>query len=441
MATANRILVIDPDGSSLAPDLGQELAALGYEAEISANGESVHNGRTTPTAILLRARESVGNGEIEPEYLIEIARRKHPQSYLPVLAINGVSGANSDNLHAHADAVMHGPITASSIVSRIRALRRKNAIRLEHQRRLTLAEKFGCDVTPDDTPETAPLRALYVGEPIHTIGLQSVMPDAVELVAALSPANAEDYLENQSFDLIALGFSPEMNAALIETWRRNPDLAVLPMIAIAIGADHGQIADLHSAGATEILTDPFDSSDVEQRIERLSEASLEADRLRNAWTNLKAPAIVDEATGVYHRKFGLAHLRLAMQDARATGDPLSVVVLNIGTTLYDDLTATRSSLDKVIAEKIGRTLQLVLRGEDMIARLDDTKFLIVMPVTDTQEADVAANRISAILRNTPFQADQDRSAILADIDVGTATLSDHDTALFFIMDAMPPKKR
>ncbi len=438
MATPNRILVIEADHRSADPEFGRELADLGYVADIEAAlGDDVdRNGSlVAPRAIVVDASAADDRVTLSPQDLITLARRRHPQAYVPIVAIGADENGPSDAL-AQADLVLNGPVSASSLVTGIRSLRRRNAIAAEHDRRLAVARKFGCQLN-DTQPDTSRPRTLYVGEPIHTIGLQAAIPTQIDLVAALTPINAETYMGTVPFDLIVLGYSCEMNAALIETWRRNPDFALTPMLAIANNADAGQIADLHAAGATDVVTDPLYDATINRQIDRLTAESMQADRIRRFWASLHYDELVDDATGVYSREFAMTHLRLAMNDARQTGDPLSIIALRIGATLYDDLTVTKAALDTVIAEKVGSMLQLVLRGEDMVARLDETLFLAVMPMTEHAEAEVVARRISAIMTNTPLKADQDRSAILADIDWGIATLADHDTPLYFIMDATP----
>jgi diguanylate cyclase (GGDEF)-like protein len=109
----------------------------------------------------------------------------------------------------------------------------------------------------------------------------------------------------------------------------------------------------------------------------------------------------DELTGVFNRRHFYEVMRLEVEKARVSKQPLAVMLLDLdGLKLINDEHGHQVG-DGVLAN-LGRTIAAHTRSRDVPARLGGDEFGIVMPNTDKRGAFALARRLWAELEATPM---------------------------------------
>jgi diguanylate cyclase (GGDEF)-like protein len=142
--------------------------------------------------------------------------------------------------------------------------------------------------------------------------------------------------------------------------------------------------------------------------------------------DLQRMASEDPLTGVYNRRalaeFGLREIARS----RRHGTPLSVILVDIDyfKKINDEL--GHAAGDLALVETV-RRLKKNLRGEDYLGRMGGEEFLILLPDTDIEQAQVLANRIREDFASQPMSLlEQSRSITLS----GGITLLSAEDQLF-----------
>lgn len=141
---------------------------------------------------------------------------------------------------------------------------------------------------------------------------------------------------------------------------------------------------------------------------------------------LERTAREDSLTGTYNRRalaeFGIREIARA----RRHGTPLSVILIDIDNfkRINDEL--GHAAGDLALVETV-RRLKKNLRSEDCLGRMGGEEFLILLPDTNIEQAQVLANRIQEDFNNQPMLLlEQSR---LVTLSGGITLLSAHDYLL------------
>jgi GGDEF domain-containing protein len=118
-------------------------------------------------------------------------------------------------------------------------------------------------------------------------------------------------------------------------------------------------------------------------------------RIRYFLARLDDGSNIDEPTGLFNQRYISAMLRSMIGQHERYGESFSVVTLRLSASLTAALRPTRQrSLLRAVGTGIRNDVRLV----DDVARLDDGRFLLVLPHTDRRGARVVAERVSAGVR-------------------------------------------
>jgi two-component system cell cycle response regulator len=165
-------------------------------------------------------------------------------------------------------------------------------------------------------------------------------------------------------------------------------------------ADAGAMAlDL---GANDIVTEGFDPEELALRITAQLRHKRHGDELRRSVSEGLELAVRDPLTGLYNRRYAIPHLELLASRARMRRRPFAVMVLDLDRFKQINDRCGHSAGDHVLAE-VARRLRDNMRSEDLVARIGGEEFLVVLPDTDLEQTLAAAQRICALIRDTPIE--------------------------------------
>jgi GGDEF domain-containing protein len=224
----------------------------------------------------------------------------------------------------------------------------------------------------------------------------------------------------ERFELLAIGAGGlAVLATVVMSLQPQPDvieiIAQVFLLAVLIGAVHwgrkgGMVAGLAAMLAyilmrTPFLIDPAMSSSVLRLVlVRMGAYGLigivggeVCGRIKYFFVRLEDSLAIDEQSRVYNQRFVAQLIRSSMNSFERYGAPFSLVVLTMAPALTAELRPTKVALlVRTVANAIRNDIRLV----DEVGRLDDGRFLLLLPHTPKTGAEVAAERVRGAVRDT-----------------------------------------
>ncbi|HEB66454.1 MAG TPA: diguanylate cyclase [Gammaproteobacteria bacterium] len=182
---------------------------------------------------------------------------------------------------------------------------------------------------------------------------------------------------------------------LLERMRESddPHLQALPVIIITGKDDDEETKQAAlDKGASDFITKPFDSVQLRARAKAHVRFEQTTRKLSETSDRLEKQAAVDELTGLGGRRYFCKAAEEQLAYARRHGTPFILLRMDL-----DDFNRLFINLGKEQAEAIlrqtGKTLQGLVRKEDMVARVGLAKFAMLFRDADMNDATDTARRI------------------------------------------------
>ncbi|MYL24259.1 diguanylate cyclase [Halomonas alkaliantarctica] len=147
-------------------------------------------------------------------------------------------------------------------------------------------------------------------------------------------------------------------------------------------------------------------------------AVLRLQRQRNA---LKTLMLTDELTKLYNRRHLVASALAALNDAQRHDQPLSLLLIDLDYFKHINDTYGHPAGDDVL-RMVGQKLRDISRGTDVAARIGGEEFCLLMPNTNTEDAESVAERIRQTIAKQPLShIDKD---LRQNVSIGVTTTFD-----------------
>lgn len=132
-------------------------------------------------------------------------------------------------------------------------------------------------------------------------------------------------------------------------------------------------------------------------------ADLLATALHNAFVfqKLQQQSITDSLTGIKTRRFFLENLQTEWKRASRSGRPFSVVLVDLDKFKEVNDTSGHLEGDLVLA-RVGRLLEQKSRQSNVVARYGGDEFVILMPETGVEQAQILSERLRLWLATDPM---------------------------------------
>ena len=155
------------------------------------------------------------------------------------------------------------------------------------------------------------------------------------------------------------------------------------------------------------------------RIRRQLDRKAQADRLRATVEDGLKLAMTDPLTGLFNRRYALPHLSRIAARALAENRPFAVMVLDIDRFKLVNDQYGHAAGDTVLRE-VALRVKDNLRSVDLVARFGGEEFLVAMPDTDLTSARLAAERLRAVVENTPVTLPNGTGQVQVTLSIGVA---------------------
>ncbi|MEL7109843.1 MAG: PleD family two-component system response regulator [Pseudomonadota bacterium] len=173
-------------------------------------------------------------------------------------------------------------------------------------------------------------------------------------------------------------------------------------------------------GASDLVATPLDVLELQARVRTQTRRKRFVDVLRQRVDRGLELSVIDPLTGLYNRRYMLERLQLWMQRSGVDEKPLSIVAFDIDHFKAVNDRHGHEAGDKVLQNFAAR-LRTNIRPQDIACRPGGEEFLLIMPDTREDLAQIGAERIREAIAAEPFYIERDDEHIKVTVSAGVAT--------------------
>jgi len=204
--------------------------------------------------------------------------------------------------------------------------------------------------------------------------------------------------------------------ALLKKIRESDEsgLSELPVVVLT-GAedDEGVKKRAMDAGATDFILKPFDSIDLISRAKSYAQLSRKV-------VELEEKSAYDRLTGLYTANALAEQGIKAVSYAQRHHFPVSICVIEI-TGMQQYFLRFGKKVAQTILLTVVKRLQAIMRQEDVAARLDLSRFALILPHTDEQKTRMMVARIEQAIAKLVFDLGSEKIHLV--LHIGCSALS------------------
>ncbi len=199
----------------------------------------------------------------------------------------------------------------------------------------------------------------------------------------------------------------------------DESLPFIPIILVtARDTTQDKVAGL-DAGADDYLTKPIDFPELEARVRSMLRIKRLQDEIERQNRELERLSISDGLTGLFNHRHIHALLNEEFERADRTGERLTVAMFDLDRFKGVNDTHGHQAGDRVL-EQLADILRESAREIDRIGRYGGEEFMVLLPDTSIDDAEVFVERVRREVARRPFGIGTDEPLHMT-ISVGVAT--------------------
>jgi two-component system cell cycle response regulator len=282
--------------------------------------------------------------------------------------------------------------------------------------------RFSSSAAAEAPEDTTPARMLLLHEPgsAATRIMDTLAPVAESVRHAKSCADAQRLIEDSVELVIAsLTMADGDPLRLVSQWRAAEATRHVPILLIAGDSELPRLAKGLDLGATDYLIRPVDRNELLARTRTQIRRKRLQDRLNQNYRRSLSLALTDDLTGLYNRRYVLAHLNELLARMAEGGSGTAVMLFDIDHFKQVNDRFGHSAGDDVLRELAERSLNQV-RTVDLVGRIGGEEFIVIMPETNLAGAAVVAERLRLAVADEPFVLQDSRYRLPVTVSIGLA---------------------
>jgi two-component system, cell cycle response regulator len=378
----------------------------------------------------------------------EVCRRlkENPRTMdIPVVMVTALSDIADRlrGLESGADDFLTKPVNDISLFARVRSLVRLKRMMEELRLREEVCGRFG---SPDGQPGLGEgARGAHIllveQQGFGASRIADTLAPIAQSVRQVSTGDEAQAALDESVELIILSLSiPDGDPLrLVSQWRASECFRQLPILLLADEGELPRLAKGLDLGANDYLIRPVDRNELVARVRSQVRRKRLQDRLRENYRRSLSLALTDELTGLYNRRYVVAHLEELVARMQ-TDDVIDTALMMFD---VDHFKAVNDQFghpggDDALRQLADRAVRGV-RSIDLVARLGGEEFVVVMPETTLEGAIIVAERLRCAVAAEPFviHATDERQPITISAGIAVARPGDTvDTLLQRADDAL-----
>jgi two-component system cell cycle response regulator len=360
---------------------------------------------------------------------------------VPVIMVTALDQPSDrlQGLEAGADDFLTKPVDEIALITRVKNLARlkmlddEMALRAASTDQITLARDAaavldrsnaaGRLLLVDDHPRSAS-RILEPLSKVHDTFLERDLHMAM------------DKINKFNFDLVivSLGLTNADGLRLCSQIRSLERTRHLPLIILVDPGDEARLLRGLDLGVNDYVIRPVDRHELLARVKTQIRRKRHSDFLRNRLEESVELAVTDQLTGLHNRRYLETHLRGLLDEAKANGRALSILITDIDYFKRINDTHGHDAGDIVLRDFASR-LRRHIRGIDLACRYGGEEFVVIMPDTELEVARHVGERLRECIADDPFAISSTLSLpVTASIGISTLQSLD-DTPLTLIKRA------
>jgi two-component system cell cycle response regulator len=419
-----RVLVVD-DVEVNVKLLEAKLSSEYFDVLTASNGASALTiaAAESPDLILLDVMMPQMDG-------FEVCRRlkADPKTAdIPVVMVTALSDVADRlrGLEAGADDFLTKPVNDIALFARVRSLVRLKRMMEEWRLREEVCGRFaspGSDPAGDAQVHPARIIVIEENRLAATKIAETLAPLAAEVIVVSGCRDAQARIDG-GIELLIVSLSVAEGDALrlVSHLRATEATRQMPILLVADDGELPRLAKGLDLGANDYILRPLDRNELTARVRTQLRRKRLHDQLRVNYERSLALALTDALTGLYNRRYVMAHLEGLMARAAEGGKTPAVLLFDIDHFKKINDTYGHAAGDEVLCEVARRAMHDV-RSFDLVARYGGEEFLIVMPETPIAVAVGVAERLRRAVAEQPCAVPADRVEIPVTISVGVATM-------------------
>jgi diguanylate cyclase (GGDEF)-like protein len=282
------------------------------------------------------------------------------------------------------------------------------------------------------TVDASPAILLAEDDPVTRMLMTRFLKNAgYEVDAVSNGSEALDRMTKRYYPMLVTDWEmPEMDGVALCKAVRNMQLDgyVYALLLTARDAKEHIITGLE-AGADDYLVKPVHEPELIARLNAGRRILNLEHSLRAANHRNRILSITDALTGAYNRRYLMEQLPREVERCRRYAYPLSVLMCDLDHFKDINDQQGHAAGDDVLQQFAGRAQRSIRSNSDWIARYGGEEFLIVLPETAHVDGMFVAEKIRALIENTPFNTRAGNTTVTASFGVASTGPSGPDLTL------------
>jgi two-component system cell cycle response regulator len=240
-------------------------------------------------------------------------------------------------------------------------------------------------------------------------------------------ADALARARQQEYDsvVVSLGLQNPDGLRLCSQFRTTEETRNVPILLLVGPDDQKQLVKGLEIGVTDYVVRPIDRNEFIARLRAQVRRKRYQERLRLHYQQSMEMAVTDPLTGLYNRRYMASHLAtLLSQSASQHGTAVLILDLDYFKQIND---SHGHPIGDEVLREIGNRIVRNIRGIDMACRYGGEEFVVLMPDTDLDAAEVVANRLLQAIGGKPVTTKEGLSLTVT-CSIGCTSQGAGDTA-------------
>jgi len=241
---------------------------------------------------------------------------------------------------------------------------------------------------------------LIVDDAVENLDILADLLKDYDVIDTTCGEEVFEIVEEENIDLILLDIiMPKMDGYKVcEQLKADEKHKNIPIIFLTAKTDEGSIEKAYNVGGIDYIAKPFKPKELLARVDtQLRMQSLISD-LKRSQEKLKLLSLTDPMTKLYNRRHFSSISRHILNLARRDKTQIAVIMIDIDN--FKDINDTYGHYfgDEVIIS-LADELKNQKRDSDIVFRFGGEEFLILLPNTNLEGAEVLAQKIKKTVEN------------------------------------------
>lgn len=347
-------------------------------------------------------------------------------SHVPVVMLTALDqpADRVRGLEAGADDFLTKPTDELALIARVRSLTRLKVMLDELRNRAigSAAISLTEGIRAVGTDEGLGGRILLVEDREGSIDrVRTTLAPLHAVEVETQPQHALIKAAEGDYDLIiiSLGVRDYDALRLCSQLRALERTRHLPILLIADLEDRQRILRGLDLGVNDYLVRPIDRNELLPRVRTQIKRKRYSDELQDMVQASIKMAVVDPLTGLNNRRYLETHLKSLISSAASRNKPLSLMILDIDHFKGVNDTYGHDVGDEILKAFAGRVKKTIRTG-DVLCRLGGEEFIVVLPETNIEIAELVAERVRDAVGHVAFPIEQGRRSLSVTVSIGIA---------------------